>query len=357
VSTEDKINEAVRPTPTMDNPESIRLALQDWMSTKLATEVVIAELNVPEGTGMSNVTLLFDAAAHGQSDSYVARIQPQGEGLAFPSYDLKMQCVMMQAVADSCTAPMPTIIGEESDARVLGMPFYIMTKTDGLIPPDLPPYHMDGWLKETTAQNRHRVWMAGIDEMAKVNIIDIEQPVMAAAIASESFPKSLTEQLQYWQDYYAWGYGDHVNASCEQALIWLKANQPKEQVTALCWGDSRMANIIVKEDMRGIAALIDWEMLALGDPLQDIAWWIYMDELMSTGIGVERLEGIPDRLVSAQHWAEKTGLSIDNLHYYLIFAAMRFALILGRMSIAGGNAENTGGGFEAVYLQGLLDQL
>ncbi|MCB1616445.1 MAG: phosphotransferase family protein [Pseudomonadales bacterium] len=344
-----------RPTPSLDDPEGVRIALSRWLSEKLGQQTIIPVLKIPEGTGMSNVTLMFDARIGKDSPtlSLVARIQPQGDKLAFPDYDLPMQCRLMQAL--KAIVPVPHIIGQENDGAVLGMPFYIMKKTEGLIPPDIPPYHMDGWIKQSVPETRRKIWYAGIEAMSRVHNVRLEDnPVLMEAVKQSRFPKSLNDQLAYWQNYYMWGYGDLCHESVEKALCWLQENRPEQQAMRLCWGDARMANIIVDEQSNAVAALLDWEMASLGDPLQDLAWWVYMDELFSVGLGVAPLEGFPGRQKSAQYWSELTGLGISNLGYYLVYAATRFALILGRMGLVNGNTENVGKGFEVDYLNKML---
>jgi len=368
------MTEDVRPTPTLDNPEEVRAALQNWLSEALNVDVTIPSLEVPENNGMSNVTLMIEAQLNYPSDqspqeksteqkSYVVRVQPQGECLVFPEYDLALQCRVMELVAQHSDVNMPVIVAEDSSGDVLGMPFYIMGKTPGLIPPDIPPYHMDGWITEQNPESRARIWYAGVDSMARVNSIDITNPVVAEAIQHFDFAKDLSQQLRYWRDYYDWAYhwkGEKLQHEvAEQALQWLEDNQPEEQTVRLCWGDARMANVIFNGDMTDVAALLDWEMTTLGDPLQDVAWWIYMDELFCHGLGVEPLEGFPGREKTLEYWQSKTGLKTDQLDYYLVFAGLRFALLMGRMSIGMNNTDSINSRFttcfEVQYLKKILE--
>lgn len=356
-----------RPTPVLDKPEETRTKLEQWLSAELGGPLSIPTLTVPEGTGMSNITMVFDAF-HGQGDgpasAYVARIEPRGDCLAFPEYDLDIQCRVIEMLGAHSSIPVPKIIAKELSGEVLGQPFYIMEKTHGLIPPDMPPYHMDGWLTEQSPETRRQLWFAGLGKLAELNQLDITTPAIKASLDSVSIPVGLDAQLRYWEDYYRWGYqrGDEFlpHDVAEKALQWLRENQPGEQNIGLCWGDSRMANVIFSQDKTEVAALLDWEMVALGDPLQDLAWWIYMDELFSHGLDFPPLEGFPSRAESAQYWAEQSGYSIEQLHYYLVFAGLRFALLLGRMSIGMNNEDSINSHFsscfEVKYLERILSE-
>jgi len=348
------------PEHHLDNQETIRKGLEKWMQTHLHPSVELPSFQLPEENGMSNVTLVFDALINGQKQSFVARIEPQGEKLLFPSYDLPLQCELMKLVAEFSEAPVPEIVGIENDPAILGVPFYLMKKNEGLIPSDIPPYHMDGWfMNECSTEQRAAMWNAGIDGMAQVNTIDISQPGAKEVIDNLAICKNLTEQLDYWEHFYRWGFGWLQHKTVEKTLSWLQENKLPEQTIRLCWGDSRIPNVIFNHDKQTLAALIDWEMATLGDPLQDIAWWIYMDELFTYGLSVEPLSGIPSRMETAQYWAQQTGFSIDQLHYYLVFAGLRFAIILGRILITKDLIEHSDqfdSSFETVYLNKIFEK-
>lgn len=332
------MTDELRPTPSLDNPEAVRASLQEWFATTVYADrqPLIPAIKIPENTGMSNITLLFDCVLDGGAETLpmVARLQAQGDKLAFPDYDLPMQYAAMETLNQIDGLKVPQLVAQEASGDILGTPFYIMHRTEGRIPPDMPPYHMDGWLMDAGADDRKALWNSAVSMMATLHQQDPTRPPLPEFIASNRFPKSFDEQLGYWERYMEWGLEGARNKDCEVALEWLRAHQPKEQCLRLCWGDSRMANVIFESDTNDIAILLDWEMLCMGDPLQDIAWWIFMDELFCHGIGIPRLEGFPDAEETANYWSALTGLNHDQLHYYRVYAGLRISLILARMSLA-----------------------
>jgi len=356
------MNDIILPTPSLADPDAVRERLQDWLSASVfvGKSLTISRFEIPEGTGMSNITVLFDAQwsdnGKPQSQPMVARLQAQGDKLAFPSYDLPMQFAAMEMLGKIPGINVPALVAQETTGTVLGMPFYIMQKTDGLIPPDIPPYHIDGWIVASTVAERERMWWSGVDMMARIHQLSLQQEPLRSFVAQHDFPRGLGEQLRYWQHYMQWGLEGARNLHCETALEWLSRNQPGNEPQRFCWGDSRMANVIFRADKSAVAALLDWEMLVVGNPLQDIAWWIFMDEMFSLGLGCPRLEGFPSRADTVRYWASKTGITTDTLHYYLVFAGLRISLILARMSLAKGDNSMVTESFASQYLMKVLQE-
>jgi aminoglycoside phosphotransferase (APT) family kinase protein len=98
----------------------------------------------------------------------------------------------------------------------------------------------------------------------------------------------------------------------------------------LCWGDARIGNMIF-DDFRCVAVL-DWEMVTLGNPVKDLAWFLFLDHHHSGGIDAPRLEGFPHREETIERWEERTGLSARHVAYYETYAAFRFSVIMIRLA-------------------------
>ena len=116
-----------RPTPLVDDIEGTRRKLADWFSARQGEAVQVSELHIPEATGMSNVTLLFDISweegGEIRSEACVGRLQPVIERPVFPAYDLSLQYRVMETLNEKTDIPAPTMLGLEMDTTVLGVPF------------------------------------------------------------------------------------------------------------------------------------------------------------------------------------------------------------------------------------------
>jgi aminoglycoside phosphotransferase (APT) family kinase protein len=113
------------------------------------------------------------------------------------------------------------------------------------------------------------------------------------------------------------------------AYRWLLAHQPVDQPLALSWGDAKLGNCVFHQGR--VAAALDWEMAALSNPVDDLAWWLMLDESLSTGYGLPRLPGLPSRAQSIARWERVSGHSARDLPYYEVFAAWRFAILMARI--------------------------
>ena len=348
------------PTPLVEDSEGTRRKLQSWISAHRGHPVHIPSLSIPESTGMSNVTLLFDLEweQDGQSCSepVVARLQPSIERPVFPDYDLGLQYEVMDSVGRNSDIPVPELRGLELDKSVLGVQFYLMKATPGRIPTDMPPYNMDGWMMhETSVPQRRNLWLSAVTTMARFHTLDYRELGFDKLHQQGMTP--LQQQLAYWQQYLDWALEGAGHAICQRALDWLQANQPSDEPTVLCWGDARLGNIIFTPTLDGIAAVLDWEMAVLGNPVQDIAWFNYLDATFAEGLGMPRLEGLPSYEETISHWQQASGYPARDYAYYQIFAGMRFGLIMSRIMLATGQEGEVQNSFASQLLQKYMDRI
>jgi aminoglycoside phosphotransferase (APT) family kinase protein len=310
--------------------------LEAWFREKLprAEGLAVSGLAGPSDTGFSSETLLFELAyeqdGERHSEDLVARLKPTGFWV-FPSYDVGLQFRVMKILGDT-DVPVPRMRWLEESEGPLGTPFYVMDRVPGRVPSDNPPMHTAGWIFELSPEEREAVWWNGFDAMTRVHRLDwralgfgfLDQPQRGAT--------PLAQQLHYYDEYVGWGLELSRYPLIERALTWLHANAPAEESVALCWGDSRLANQIF--DGLACVAVIDWEMVRLGDPVQDLAWWLASDRCFTEGIGVERLAGIPDRATTIARWEALTGREAHHLAYWQVLVLMRFSVNMARIGLA-----------------------
>ncbi len=323
------------PQPINRDIERTRKDLVAWLERRLPPGAALEarSLGGPELTGFSSDTLMFDLAwteqGRRREEPVVVRLEPTGFTI-FPSYDITLQYRCMD-VLGRVGVPVPRMLWLEEDRGPLGVPFYVMERLEGQIPPDRPPYHMDGWMTGIQSSDRASIWWTGLEAMAKVHVCDWERLGFRFLDQPRYGKTGIEQQLVYYKEFLAWAMDGRPFPLCERVLAWLEANRPEDEPLRLCWGDARIGNQIFK-DHRCVAVL-DWEMATLGNPVQDLAWYVYLDRHHSEGIGLPRLEGLPGREETIARWERLTGLSAQaTFDYYELFAAFRFAVIMIRVA-------------------------
>src|SRR5262245_38008142 len=316
----------------MAHPEKRDLAdterrLLAWLARAIpdGRDFRVSSLRSPSATGFSSDTLLLDASwterGAARREALVLRLEPRGFNV-FPSYDLRIQYESMRALAGS-GVPVPEVLFTESDPAALGAAFYVMRQVEGWAPSDVPPMHQEGRFAELSPEERAAAWWSGVEAMAKLHNVAWEP--LGFGWLAERHPGGtpLDRQLRYYEDYLDWGLGSRARYPILQAALdWLRRNEPKDEPTRICWGDSRLSNLLYRGTE--CVAVLDWEMAFLGNPLQDLAWWSMADLTLSEGIGVARLPGVPGIEETAARWAALTGLPTVHLRYYEILALFRF---------------------------------
>jgi aminoglycoside phosphotransferase (APT) family kinase protein len=310
--------------------DETRAALSAWLGERTgAADVAVGDLTIPGLSGFSNETLLFDATwddgAGPITRGLVLRVEPSGHQV-FPSTEFDAQVRVLRALHAEGSVPVPEVLWFEEDRSVLGDRFVAMARVEGQVPADNPSYHADGWVPALSEAQRTTLWMSGIDTMAAIHRLD---PV--ASDLAWIAPRTPAEQLALDHEYRAFAASDQPYPVVDRAFEILEATvPPAPDRPAICWGDSRIGNMIFAADC-SVAAVLDWEMLTAGDPVQDLAWYLLLDRHHHEAFGVPRLAGFPDRAASVARWEAASGRSAEHLEWYELLGAARYAAILTRV--------------------------
>jgi aminoglycoside phosphotransferase (APT) family kinase protein len=308
--------------------EQVRQGIEGWLRRALPDRsgLVVADLNFPKFSGESSVTLILDAKSEARgAERFVLRMVPRSSQV-FEKHDLLMQFQMM-SIMQSEGLPAPPLVGYEPDATILGSDFYVMGFCEGRIPPDNPPFHAEGWVKDDLEPaNRERMWRSGLETLAAIHRIDLERHDFSRLPRAEAGEPVLAQELRTFGSMFKPEMRQRVDPRILEGWTWLEGNLPEDVPPALCWGDARVGNVIFREDAP--VAILDWEMANVSDPRTDLAWWIWIDRCNSEGFGLERLAGLPDPGDVYQRWSSLTGRSIEGIGWFELFAVVRYAIIL-----------------------------
>jgi aminoglycoside phosphotransferase (APT) family kinase protein len=311
---------------TERDPVALRSDLATWLSKQTGAEPVeVGEVSIPGLSGFSNETLLFEATWDGTVHPLVIRVEPTGHTV-FPATAFDAQVQVMQALRAEGSVPVPEVLWFEEDPSILGARFVCMARVDGQVPADNPGYHGEGWMPALTPDAQRRVWEDGIDTMGRIHQLD--RAALGLGWIEDVSP---TEQLALDHEYRTFACGDTPYPAVDRAFELLEATVPPASVRpALCWGDSRLGNMIFGDDQR-VAAVLDWEMVTAGDPVQDLAWYLLLDRHHVMAFDVSRLPGLPPREESVARWEAASGHPATHLEWYELLGATRYASIMVRV--------------------------
>lgn len=322
--------------------------LTTWLAAKLpeATDVVITDVHVPASSGMSYLSILCKARwrAGGlvQSRDLVVRLTPPSGGI-FPRYDLGTEAKVMMALAHHTDVPVPDVLWFEEDSSVLGAPFLVMEEVAGKVPADDPPYTHTGWVLDLGEEGQARLYDNALCALARIAAADVETLGLTelgpGPDVIDKHSAGVEQQIAYYEQLFQRSFDGRDHPTIQRAFESVSDTRPRDQQRrAVSWGDSRIGNMIFANDL-SVAAVLDWEFAALASPEQDLGWWMFSLRVFSDGVGAPQPPGFPSRTETIERFEELSGHEVVNLDFYELFAALRVAVVvgrIGRMMIEGG---------------------
>lgn len=312
------------------------LAMPDGMAVP-CDALALAPLAAP-GAGYSNVTLIGEVQGTGPwaaaRRGFVLRMQPPGDAI-YPDHDVRKQHRVLRAL-HAAGLPVPAVLGAGDDADVLGGPFFLMARADGRVPNENPQYHVGGWFHDLPAEEQRACWMAGIGAVAQLARLDWRAAGLGFLDPGDGV-SPLLRQLDHYDRALEWAerLAGRGYPLLRAAGAWLRANRPPEDGAsrgspAFSWGDAKLGNCVFHEGR--LAAILDFEQATLADPVDDLAWWLMLDESLSRGYGAPRLASLPTREETVAEWERVSGREARHLDYYEVFAAWRMGFVMARIA-------------------------
>ena len=299
-------------------------ALAAWMDTQGLGKGPI-ENAVRLAGGTQNILLKFMRDGR----AYVLRRPPPV--LRANSNETMRREARMLAALKGTNVPHPGLIAACPDETVLGAAFYLMEPIDG--------YNATTGLPEPFASSpelRHQMGLSLVDGIAALGAQDY------LALGLEGLGKVdnyLERQVGRWKaqlESYAeipeWD-GRKDIPGINRVGDWLDANRPRSFQPGIIHGDYHLANVMFRFDAPRLAAIVDWELTTIGDPLLDLGWllatWPDEAEKSSAGtVAVQPWEGFPSADELVAHYAAQTTRDLSGLHWYSVLACYKLGIIL-----------------------------
>ncbi len=245
---------------------------------------------------------------------------------------------VLQALRDS-DVPHTHAYAVCEDTELLGASFYIMSFVDGWSPMNMggswpAPFDRDFEARKGLAYEL-------VDAIARLGQVDWKAAGLEGFGKPEGF---LDRQVDRWLHHLE-GFRFRELPGLDVAAEWLRSHTPKTFSSGIIHGDYQFANVMFEHGGPArMAAIVDWEMATVGDPLLDLAWVLmgWPDPGEDEQNGYVDYEGMPTRDELMHRYASRSGLPVDKMDYYIVLARFKMACVLegGYARFIRGGADN-----------------
>jgi aminoglycoside phosphotransferase (APT) family kinase protein len=298
-------------------------ALVRWMDARGLGQGPITDIE-RLGGGTQNVLVRFERAGR----AYVLRRPPEHKR-ANSDETMRREARVLAALARSAV-PHPGLIAAESGTDILGAAFYLMEPIDGFhAPSGLPEPH------RSDPAIRRRMGLAMVDGIAALGAVDHH----AVGLADFGRPENYLErQVARWrsqlESYAAMpGYAGPDIPGVDRVARWLEDNRPASFRAGIIHGDYHLGNVLFSRTGPELAAIVDWELTTIGDPLLDLGWllatWPSGDgQQVGGAVSVEPWDGFPSAEELVDRYRAQSDRDLSAIAWYGVLACYKLGIIL-----------------------------
>jgi aminoglycoside phosphotransferase (APT) family kinase protein len=261
------------------------------------------------------------------AQSWVVRRAPLA-AVSNTAHQVIREARIMQSL-EGTGVPVPTILAIGEDPRILGAPFFVMNYVDGDVVRrvGLPEY------LAAQPESHHGIGEGLIDTLVALHAVDWRSTVLAQLSHPDGF---LPRQVDRWMAQLA-TYRSRELDGVDEVATWLAAHQPSDGELTVMHGDYKLDNLIWSpEPPPRVAAVVDFEMTTVGDPLIDLAWalifWPEEGNMIAlaapgspNGIDANQCQSPADLV---ERYAAATGRDLSGFEWYQAFSAWKLAIVL-----------------------------
>jgi aminoglycoside phosphotransferase (APT) family kinase protein len=274
------------------------------------------------GGGTQNVLVRFERGGR----RYVLR-RPPLHKREESDETMRREARVLAALAGS-DVPHPALVAACGDTEVLGAAFYLMEPVEGANPTVALPdrYVADrGW--------RWQLGLAMADGAAAVGAVDH----VAAGLTGLGRPEGYLERQvgRWWRQLESYaqlpGYAGSELSGVDRVASWLERNRPASWRPGLLHGDYHLANVLCSPTRPGLAAIVDWELTTVGDPLVDLGWLLATwpgPDADPRAVQVQPWDGFPGPADLVARYAERSDRDLSAVAWYEVLACYKLGIIL-----------------------------
>lgn len=266
--------------------------------------------------GRSNLTFRVTGA---DGMRFVLRRPPLGHVLA-TAHDMAREHRVIAAVGTT-GVPVPPALGLCTDIEVNGAPFYVMGFVEGEVLDSVEKAALLPFELRRSASEHL------IDVLADLHAVDIDAVGLGDFAKREGY---IERQVKRWSAQWE-GSKTRELPAIDEVAVRLRERLPVQRGTAIAHGDFRFGNALVDVQHGRVAAVLDWELCTLGDPLADVG---YLGVYWYDGVAANVRANDPtsaggfasyDDLL--ERYATRTGRDLSGIDYYVAFSCWRLAVI------------------------------
>lgn len=266
--------------------------------------------------GRSNLTY----RAYDDTSTWVVR-RPPTSGLTPSAHDMAREWAVTEALAATDVPVAPTVAFDR-DGSALGAPMTVVEFVPGRV--------------VRTREDLSDLTDAQVTDNAAelVRVLAALHAVDPVSVGLEKFGRPdgfVTRQIATWARQWQ-SVKTRELPDVDRLHRALEAAAPTHSAASIVHGDFRVDNTILDaDDVSSVAAVVDWEMSTLGDPLTDVALMcVYRQPVFDAVLGADAA-WTSDRYPSAgdlvQQYAVQSGRDVDNWGFYLALANFKLGVI------------------------------
>ena len=298
------------------NAESLKkFLLNNKLITDYKSDIKIQQFS----NGFSNLTYLIKI----ESRELVLRLPPKGAKFGHDmSREFKVLCGLNKGFDK-----VPKAYCFSDDIQILGAPFYIMERIEGIILS----------INEASSRNIRpleykKVAQNWLDSFVELHNLDFKKIGLSDLGKPEGY---VERQVKNWGKQYLKAATEEV-PEAKKVMNWLEKNQPKKYTHSLIHNDYKYDNVVFTDNSwNEINAILDWEMSTLGDPLMDLGtslayWTIASDNEMILNVMnyPTSNKGNPSRMELVDMYQFKRKIKINDLVFYYTYGLFKISVIV-----------------------------
>ncbi len=290
----------------------------EWISERAEVAPPLSFELIPGGR--SNMTFIV---ADSNRSALVLRRPPLGPLLA-SAHDMAREHRLMDSLIDT-PVPVPRMVGLCQDSAVNGRDFYVMEHVPGVVVRDIEV------AKTLEPAVRQKMSETLIDTLCALHRVDIDAVGLGDLARRNGY---IERQLKRWTLQWEQSKTRELPV-IDDVAEQLKQRMPEPNPTTIAHGDYRLSNCMMNQSTGAVAAVLDWELCTLGEPIADLGqllgYWYDPANADDDGLTGDpettSLEGFLSQEEMAQRYASEMKIDLGQVMYYQAFAQWRLACI------------------------------